>query len=456
MKTWKLFMIIITVIFGMAYAQLSLAAISAEEAKQLGKTLTHFGAEMAGNMDGTIPAYTGGLTTPPANYKAGSGYRPDPFAAEKPLFSINAQNMAQYADKLTEGTKGLMKQYPTFRIDVYKTHRTVAYPEFVLNQTVKIAQKAKTTNEGLSLEGAHAGYPFPIPKTGYEAMWNHLVRYQGRSLYSKNVTNLVDSRGKIIPSAEITIWREWPYYDLDMTRDETRQGIFWKIRWIFTAPARKAGEAGQATDPVDMYKNNRVAYQYLPGQRRTKLAPQIAFDTPSTDGGGEFTYDETWVFNGSMERYDWKLLGKKEMYVPYNTYRAIYTVSKNELYGPNHWNPDVVRWELHRVWVVEATLKPNKRHIYKTRRYYLDEDSWTAVAADMWDANGILFKADYSFLHQLYDLKCPSSLSFAVYNLINRIYICAYPTGPSGFIRENEVLSEKWWSPDMMASMGER
>jgi len=155
------------------------AAITADEAKTLGTTLTAVGAEKAANKDGSIPAYTGGLTTLPAGYKSGDGIRPNPFAGEKPKFAVDAKNMAQYQGNLTEGTKALIQKYPSFRLDVYQTHRTVAFPKFVTDNTVKNAVKTKTLNEGRSIEGAHAGFPFPIPKTGNEAMWNHLVRFNG-------------------------------------------------------------------------------------------------------------------------------------------------------------------------------------------------------------------------------------------------------------------------------------
>ena len=158
-------------------ARAALAGVSADEAKQLGSTLTATGAEKAGNKDGSIPAYAGGLTKAPAEYKAGEGLRPDPFAADKPLFAVDAKNMDKYADKLTEGTKALMKKNPDYRIDVYPTQRSVAYPKWVADNTAKCATTAKTTNGGRSMDGCHAGIPFPIPKTGYEAMWNHLVRF---------------------------------------------------------------------------------------------------------------------------------------------------------------------------------------------------------------------------------------------------------------------------------------
>ena len=92
----------------------ALAAVSAEEAKQLGTTLTSTGAEKAGNKDGTIPEYTGGIKAP-AEFKTGSTKRPDPFASEKPRLVITGKDMGAQADKLTEGTKELLKRYPTVR-----------------------------------------------------------------------------------------------------------------------------------------------------------------------------------------------------------------------------------------------------------------------------------------------------------------------------------------------------
>ena len=76
-------------------------AVTADEAKALGTTLTAVGAEKAGNKEGTIPAYTGGLTTPPAAFKAGDGIRPNPFAGDKVRLQIDAKNMAANAGMLT-------------------------------------------------------------------------------------------------------------------------------------------------------------------------------------------------------------------------------------------------------------------------------------------------------------------------------------------------------------------
>ena len=149
--------------FASLLAARALAAVSADEAKQLGTTLTPVGAEKAANKDGTIPAYTGGLKAP-AGFKAGSGIRPDPFASEKPRLVDRRQEHGQHADKLTEGTKELLQAYPTMRVDVYPTHRTVALPQRVLDNTAKNATGAKTVNGGVALENVLPGYPVPDPE----------------------------------------------------------------------------------------------------------------------------------------------------------------------------------------------------------------------------------------------------------------------------------------------------
>ena len=118
-----------TLLAGALLAVLGTAqAVTPEEAKQLGTKLTRVGANPAANADGTIPAYTGGLTTPPPGFKAGSSVRIDPFAKEKPRLTITAGNMAQHEGQLTAGARALLKKYPGYKINVYPTHRTVALP----------------------------------------------------------------------------------------------------------------------------------------------------------------------------------------------------------------------------------------------------------------------------------------------------------------------------------------
>jgi hypothetical protein len=436
----------------LAFAASAQAAVTAEEAKALGTTLTPIGAEKGANKDGTIPAYTGGLTTPPAGFKAGDGIRPNPFANEKPRLQIDAKNMAQHADKLTEGTKAMLQKYPTFRVDVYPTHRTVAFPKFVTDNTLKNATKAKTANNGRSMEGAHAGFPFPIPKDGYEAMWNHLVRFNGQSYESKYRNLTVDANGRPALATEGNSVQEYPFWDSSKTSADT----YWRIRLIYTGPARRAGEGLLIVDPIDMGTKDRRAWSYLPGQRRVKVAPDFNFDTPNPGTAGANTFDDIFLFIGSMDRFDFKLVGKKEIYVPYNAYGAVYQAKQDDLLKPNHLNPDLVRWELHRVWVVEATLREGKRHIYSKRVFYLDEDSWAALASDQYDARGQLYRVGLAYMAPSYDLPAPYTDMFSHYDLVARNYHLTGFIAETGGLRHTKPLSEREWTSDALAGSGIR
>jgi hypothetical protein len=430
----------------------ALAAVSPDEAKQLGNSLTAVGAEKAGNKDGSIPEYAGGLTASPASYRKGDGIRTDPFAGEKPLFSVDAKNMAQYAGLLTEGAKALMKRYPSYRLDVYPTHRTAAFPKYVAENTAKCALSAKTTNAGVSMTGCHAGFPFPIPKDGNEAMWNHMVRFNGQSYGLKFQSYNVDAGGGANMATAGSIVQEYPYWDNSIKSTDT----FYKLKVNYTGPARRNGEALMVVDPLDYAVRGRRAWQYLPGQRRVKLAPQIAFDAPNPSTAGATTFDDSFVFNGSMERYNFKLIGKKEMFIPYNSYKLAYASTPENVFKPNHLNPEYVRWERHRVWVVEATLGEGKRHIYSKRTFYLDEDSWVAVASDQYDGRGQLYRSGFAYVTPSYDVPAPFADLNGHYDLAAGIYGLNFYTAASGGVRYVPPLPEKEFTPESLAGSGVR
>jgi len=443
-----------------AFASHVSAAVTPDEAAQLGTKLTPIGAERAGNADGTIPEWTGGLTTPPASYKAGSGIRPDPYANEKPLYSITAKNMAQYEAKLTAVTKELLKRNPnTFRVDVYPTHRTAAVPKFVADNTVKNATGTKLSADGLSFENAYAGFPFPIPKNGNEAMHNHYMRYLGHVNQWKFDGINVDASGNVALSSTGESFDDFPVFD------PTRKGVMkdtdtlnrFIIRW--SAPARLAGEAIMLHDAVNPEVQKRRVFIYLPGQRRVKLAPEVGYDTPNNSTSGMTTFDDASVFSGAMDRYEMKLVGKKEIYVPYNTYKFTYgNAPSKDVWTPKHVNPDVVRWELHRMWVVEATLKPGKRHIYSKRFFYLDEDSWVAMASDQYDARGQLYRGTFAYMAPSYEVPAPSARNNVTYDLLAGSY--AALTGNFGAYFGikigDKTLPENEWSSDALAGAGVR
>ncbi|MCY1402483.1 hypothetical protein D3C76_81580 [compost metagenome] len=432
------------------------AAVSPDQAAKLGTTLTGVGAEKAGNADGSIPAYSGGLTTPPASYQKGSSMRPDPFASEAPRLVIDGKNAAAHADKLTVVTQQLLKRYPSFRVDVFPTHRTVALPQRLLDNTARNAVGTKSLEGGVALENALPGVPFPIPNDGNEAMWNHLLRYQGHALNSKYDSWNVDSSGHATLATTGSVYLEYPLYDPARTEPAKESDIFFRTKLYFQGPARRAGEAILVQDAVNPLKQPRRAWQYLPGQRRVKLAPDIAYDTPNPGSAGGSTYDDAWVFAGAMDRFDFKLVGKKEMYVPYNTYKLNYHEKAADIATPNHINPDLVRWELHRVWVVEATLKPGKRHIYSKRTFYLDEDSWIALASDEYDANGQLYRGAFAHMAYSYDVQAPNADNHMFYDFVAGSYSILGMSGPHGGIKYIEPLSKAQWAPESLAGAGIR
>ena len=441
--------IAVAVAIGSAHL-VSLAAVSDEEARQLGTTLTPFGAEKAGNKDGSIPEYTGGVTTPPPGYAKGSGLLPDPFTQDKPLFTITAKNVDQYADKLSEATRALFKKYPDYRMDVYPTRRSVAFPKTVLDNTVKNATRCKAIENGLALvPECRGGIPFPVPKNGDEMMWDHLVRFQGYYYDFRAKTYLVDSSGRATMTDDFTAQQEWPYY-LDNT---STPEIFYRVR-SDKLMTRSVGVINTYYDYLNPVATGRRAWTYSPGQRRVRVAPDFAYDTPTDSSGGVETFDDSTLFSGKLDRFDFKLVGKKEMIMPYNNYQLQLTKA-DELLKPNFINPDKVRWELHRAWVVEGTLKPGKRHIYSKRVFYWDED-WAGGMVDLYDASGKIWRGKYGMSTPAYDIPAPQLGSTFTYDLINGLYAFLTHTAETGGRTVGKQRPSSYFTPDAMAGAGIR
>jgi hypothetical protein len=382
----------------------ALAAVTADEAKQLGgETLTPFGAERAGNKEGTIPAYSGVAPKAPASYDlAHPGQRPDPFG-DKPLFTITAQNAAQYADKL-DGMMEVFKKYPNFKMEIYPSHRDFAYPKNVIDGTLKNATLCKATDASeLVLDGCYAGYPFPIPKTGNEVMWNHMLQFQSVAVDGRSQQWLVPVDQAPFLETEADLVEQYDYHRGDKPNPAAGTA-YRKFYMSMTGPASHMGEKYIALAMLDMLKGDKV-YAYLPGQRRVKLAPNIAYDAPSPFTGGASTIDEGLGYYGAMDRYDFKLVGKKEKFIPYDDFQMTdaRTCSVEKILSTKNFaNPDCLRWELHRVWVVDATLKPGFRHIYAKRKFYWDEDFQIGGLAEEFDAGGKLFRLVLQYSYPYY------------------------------------------------------
>lgn len=389
---------------GALFASCALAAVSPDVAKQLGTTLTVIGAEKAGNKEGTIPEYTGEGVKPPANYDPKDPFRrPDPFANEKPLFSITAQNVAQYADKL-DGMVEMFKKYPNFRMDIYPTHRSSTLPKWVQDNTIKNATECKGIDNDLRLEGCYGGTAFPIPKNGTQVMWNHLTAFEANAWVGMSHSFVVANNGNVTLVDGADYWQQSWYYDPARTTPAKSETIYWSVRVDSNAPPRRVGEKLVLLDPVDTLGVGRRAYQYVPGQRRVKMAPDLAYDTPAPTGGGIITMDDAKVFLGALNRYDWKLLGKKEKFIMANSFKLADKGACSDVVAltKNFLNPDCVRWELHRVWVVEGKLKPEFRHIYHRRLFYWDEDNYAGGASDEYDAGGKSYRQTHAIAYPFY------------------------------------------------------
>jgi len=331
----------------------------------------------------------------------------------------------------------------------------VALPQALLDNSLKNATNTKSQEGGNAIENALPGTPFPIPQSGAEAMWNFLLRYQGVNIAIKYDSWNVDSAG--VPALATTGqgFLNYAIYE-DMSKPIMAKDTYYQLKLFYTAPARRAGEAIMLRDAANPLQQPRRGWQYLPGQRRVKLAPNLAYDTPNPATAGASTYDDAFVFNGALDRFDWKLVGKQEMFVPYNTYALTYQPDPKALTTPNHLNPEFVRWEKHRVWVVEGTLKAGARHIYAKRRFYLDEDSWVALASDQYDSRGQLYRGSFAFLTQSYDKQTPDATPFMIYDLVGGSYNINGVVGPHGGIKYVEPLSKAQWSPEALAGAGLR
>ncbi len=378
------------------------AEISAAEAAKLGQELTPLGAEKAGNADGTIPPWEGGITKPPAGYVPGEHHR-DPFASDKLLFTIDASNMAQYADKLTPGHQAMLKTYDTFKMKVYPTRRSAAVPQRIYDATKRIATTAKLVEGGDGIQGALMGIPFPIPKTGVELVWNHLTRYRS-DVASRKISQAAPTRGGSY--SEVVFEDEFNVvYSQEGQTEETLNNRILYFKQEVVAPARLAGGILLVHETLDQVKEPRAAWLYNPGQRRVRRAPNVAYDNPGTAADGMRTSDQFDMFNGAPDRYNWTLVGKKEMYVPYNNYELHSDKLKHkDILTPLHINPEYLRYELHRVWVVDATLKEGTSHLYKRRTLYFDEDSWQILLVDQYDNRDQLWRVSEGFVINYYDV----------------------------------------------------
>ncbi|WP_434709548.1 DUF1329 domain-containing protein [Pseudomonas sp. R1-1] len=398
-----------------------MAAVPAAEADKLGKSLTPMGAEMAGNADGSIPAWK------PLPKNAGSvdskGFLSNPYASEQPLFTITAKDADKYKDKLAPGQYAMFKRYPeTFKMPVYPSHRGATVPDNVFAAIKKNATSTNLVSGGNGLENFDTAVPFPIPKSGVEVIWNHITRYRGGS-----VTRLV-TQATPQPNGSYSLvyfQDQFVFRDKMKDYDPANPGnILFYFKQKVTAPARLAGGVLLVHETLDQVKEPRSAWVYNAGQRRVRRAPQVSYDGPGTAADGLRTSDNLDMYNGAPDRYDWKLEGKKEMYIASDSYKLDDPKLKySDIIKAGHINQDLARYELRRVWHVTATLKEGQRHIYAKRDFYIDEDTWQAAVIDHYDGRGQLWRVAEAHAENYYDKQVPWYALETLYDLQSGRYL---------------------------------
>ena len=380
------------------------AKATPEELGKLGKQLTCMGAEKVGSPGG-VAEYTGKwLGTAPGMVAEPGKHPGDPYANEKPLFVITAQNLPQYADRLSEGQKAMFRKYPnSFRMQVYPSHRDFSYDESICKVVALNAAEAELATDGMSVNNGHMGaHPFPFPKSGLELLWNGVMPTAVHVEYRDTDLAVVYPTGSILWGQQL-VWTLTRANDPQL-RGKKYEGVSTYARGVTLLPEREKGVMTRVIDKFSMDKEARLAWQYISTTRRIRQAPGFGFDMPNPSSANTLTIDDTRMFNGSGERYNWKIVGKKEIYIPYNNYRLEAKVVGENKYAkllmPNHENPELVRWELHRVWILEARLKEGFRHLYPHRVLYLDEDNSLFTMADTFDAQGNLWR--FNWINNIY------------------------------------------------------
>jgi hypothetical protein len=437
--------------------QASMAKVAAEKAAELGGSkYTCLGAEKAGSASG-IPEYTGKyFGTWPGQSKP-FGYEPGPYASEKPSFTITAANMAQYADKLTEGQKALLKKYPkTYRMNIYPSHRDFRFDDWVCDVTKTNATTAEIVHDGYGINGTTGSIPFPFPSSGLEAVWNLI---NPPRTWTEEV--VYDIAG-VYPNGSVA-WGKMKFRTLNLGLDPKKRGSFQSKENInayfytsFLKPERDKGFTAVGFQPDDFKNASTQSWQYLPGIRRVRQAPEVGFDYPVPPNGLR-TVDDDYGFNGSPERYTWKLVGKKELYVPYHNFKINDPALKyKDLLTPDTINPEYLRYELHRVWVVEGTLKQGVRHVYSKRILYGDEDSWLTLSADNYDGRGQLWRTNIVSYFYSQEAKRFHRSATVYHDLASGAYEATYLTNEAGanWWRLNKPMTAAEFSPDAAARGG--
>ena len=131
------------------------------------------------------------------------------------------------------------------------------------------------------------------------------------------------------------------------------------------------------------------------------------------------------MFGGNPDRFEWKVVGKKEVYVPYNNFKsANFNAAVADVFKPGFVSADFRRYELHRVWEVVGTVKEGVRHSSPKKTIYLDEDTWHAMVGDDYDAQGKLWRHKENGVRPAWEAGiCTSLIQYNNYDFVSGRYV---------------------------------
>ena len=448
-----IFAIMIFSLLGVVNAQ---AKVSDTQAQRLGRDLTPMGSEKAGA--GDIPSWTGGLSAKPSGVRwspASGKPHANPFRSDRPLYTITKSNMSKYKSSLTEGYKKMLRTYSTFKMPVYKSRRTCALPKAVYNATKRNAKTAQLVGGGNGVSAGINGTPFPIPNNALEIVWNHTLRYRSFKVTREFTAAAPSPSGSWNP---VTVQDEailqWSDPSKRRAEDLNNISIYYLAHTI--APARSAGSVILVHESLNRAIEPRKAWQYSPGTRRVRRAPNIAYDNPGTNSDALSTSDSFDGYNGAPDRYDWTVIGKSRKLISYNNYETA-LAPMDELLTPRHLNQEFARYEPHRVWTIEAKLKPTARHIYSRRVKHLDEDAWRIATTELYDGRGELWRVQEMRYAQFYEVPLCGGSGELVYDLQAGRYVAiALRNNTRGLNYFADEIDVSRYTPASIRRLGKR
>ena len=370
-----------------------------------------------------------------------------------PLYVVTASNMAQYDRYLSDGQKAMFKTYPDYKMIVYPSVRNAFFPDAVDKATIANATRAVLSGSD-DLTGAELGFPFPIPKTGAEVIWNHKLRFRGSAVKRYNNQAIVKPDGSFTISKLIEDV-QFQYANLAHPGKAAPGQIFANYLQRVISPPRVAGQITLVHEMASGGAGARQAWLYSPGLGRVNRAPDVGYDSPAIGSDGEQFDDQIDEFNGSLDRYTWKLVGKREMLIPYNSWIINSPTFKyKDIIRAGHINQDLARYELHRVWVVEANLKPGQRHRFSKRVFYLDEDSWAIAGVDCYDGRGQLWKVQEAQLLTIPFIPTVSGIPEMIYDLQSHRYFLTSMTNEDAISDFEVHYSANYFEPSNLRAVG--